>query len=193
MGIRAGPEHRRRREVHGFRSATRCWGDHTSAIRKARSCATTIGPCCWHAFMGHFPLILLTGGSLRLPRSTPGSIPCSTGPTTNSSGTCVPSRAGVASLTFRFTFSTRCVAAGTARRPRTGKVQAGAHSLSCVFVVGEGIARESLTLLGCLPLFVLCGYEGAVEIGRPERAGRRSSPLRRVSSSRRSSAGGSAA
>jgi hypothetical protein len=30
-----------------------------------------------------------------------------------------------------------------------------------LFVVGEGIARESLTFLGCLPLFVACGYASA--------------------------------
>ncbi|MEO7933363.1 MAG: hypothetical protein ABIT76_09415 [Chthoniobacterales bacterium] len=26
------------------------------------------------------------------------------------------------------------------------------------FVIGEGIARESMTFIGCLPLFLLCGY-----------------------------------
>jgi hypothetical protein len=39
--------------------------------------------------------------------------------------------------------------------------------LFLVFVVGEGIARESLTFIGCLPLFVLCGYDSAGEaVGR---------------------------
>ena len=39
--------------------------------------------------------------------------------------------------------------------------------LFLVFVVGEGIARESMTFIGCLPLFVLCGYDSAGEaVGR---------------------------
>jgi hypothetical protein len=33
--------------------------------------------------------------------------------------------------------------------------------LFLVFVVGEGIARESMTFMGCLPLFILCGYDNA--------------------------------
>jgi len=33
--------------------------------------------------------------------------------------------------------------------------------LCLLFVVGEGIARESLTFMGCLPLFVSCGYVSA--------------------------------
>jgi hypothetical protein len=32
------------------------------------------------------------------------------------------------------------------------------------FVIGEGIARESMTFMGCLPLFVLCGYSTASEM-----------------------------
>jgi hypothetical protein len=36
--------------------------------------------------------------------------------------------------------------------------------LFLVFVAGEGIARESLTFIGCLPLFLLCGYDSAGEI-----------------------------
>jgi hypothetical protein len=32
------------------------------------------------------------------------------------------------------------------------------------FVIGEGIARESMTFIGCLPLFVLCGYSTASEM-----------------------------
>ena len=49
-----------------------------------------------------------------------------------------------------------------------------------VFVIGEGIARESLTLVGCLPLFVLCGYEGATERATLS-APLPPSPLRRIS------------
>jgi hypothetical protein len=36
--------------------------------------------------------------------------------------------------------------------------------LFLLFVVGEGIARESLTFIGCLPLFVLCGYDSAGQV-----------------------------
>ncbi len=50
-----------------------------------------------------------------------------------------------------------------------------------VFVIGEGIARESLTLIGCLPLFVLCGYEGATEMGALRKPETVASPLRRAS------------
>jgi hypothetical protein len=55
--------------------------------------------------------------------------------------------------------------------------------LFLVFVAGEGIARESMTFIGCLPLFVLCGYDGAGEVinrrggpgsGQRVRLGRRS-------------------
>jgi len=35
--------------------------------------------------------------------------------------------------------------------------------LFLLFVMGEGIARESLTFLGCLPLFVACGYGNTSE------------------------------
>ncbi len=30
-----------------------------------------------------------------------------------------------------------------------------------LFVIGEGIVRESLTFMGCLPLFLACGYVSA--------------------------------
>ncbi|HEX8372234.1 MAG TPA: hypothetical protein VF585_05615 [Chthoniobacterales bacterium] len=30
-----------------------------------------------------------------------------------------------------------------------------------VFIIGEGIARESMTFIGCLPLFILCGHYNA--------------------------------
>lgn len=30
-----------------------------------------------------------------------------------------------------------------------------------VFIIGEGVARESLTFIGCLPLFILCGQYNA--------------------------------
>jgi hypothetical protein len=33
--------------------------------------------------------------------------------------------------------------------------------LFLAFVFGEGIARESMTFMGCLPLFLLCGYDSA--------------------------------
>ena len=33
--------------------------------------------------------------------------------------------------------------------------------LCLIFVVGEGIARESLTFMGCMPLFAACGYVSA--------------------------------
>jgi len=33
--------------------------------------------------------------------------------------------------------------------------------LCLLFVLGEGVARESLTFMGCMPLFVACGYSTA--------------------------------
>ena len=33
--------------------------------------------------------------------------------------------------------------------------------LFLAFVIGEGIARESMTFIGCLPLFILCGHYNA--------------------------------
>ncbi len=33
--------------------------------------------------------------------------------------------------------------------------------LCLLFVIGEGIARESLTFMGCMPLFIACGYVSA--------------------------------
>ena len=59
--------------------------------------------------------------------------------------------------------------------------------LFLVFVIGEGIARESLTMVGCLPVFVLSGYEGASEM-LARRLAPVLSPLRRV---RQRSSGGS--
>lgn len=41
--------------------------------------------------------------------------------------------------------------------------------LYLVFVMGEGIARESLTFLGCLPLFVAAGFRFAPRLNRRER------------------------
>ena len=62
--------------------------------------------------------------------------------------------------------------------------------LFLVFVTGEAIARESLTYIGVLPLFVLCGYESANEmLARRTTPG--ISPLRRVKRRSSSSAGSS--
>jgi hypothetical protein len=33
--------------------------------------------------------------------------------------------------------------------------------LFLLYVMGEAIARESMTFLGCLPLFLACGWQGA--------------------------------
>jgi hypothetical protein len=49
--------------------------------------------------------------------------------------------------------------------PREGdRLARQALILTLVFVLGEGIARESLTFMGCLPLFLLCGYDSANEM-----------------------------
>ncbi len=58
--------------------------------------------------------------------------------------------------------------------------------LFLVFVLGEGIARESMTFIGCLPLFLFCGYDSAAEMNRRRLAIMAASPLRRV----RQSSGG---
>jgi len=41
--------------------------------------------------------------------------------------------------------------------------------LYLVFIMGEGIARESLTFLGCLPLFVATGFRLAPRLNRSHR------------------------
>ncbi|HSI15552.1 MAG TPA: hypothetical protein VK961_26135 [Chthoniobacter sp.] len=41
--------------------------------------------------------------------------------------------------------------------------------LYLVFIMGEGIARESLTFLGCLPLFVAAGFRFAPRLNRSQR------------------------
>jgi hypothetical protein len=55
--------------------------------------------------------------------------------------------------------------------------------LFLLYVLGEGIARESLTFMGCLPLFLLCGYDSASEMLR-RRSGPASSVLRTIRESR---------
>ncbi|GEM_PF-6895320 len=55
--------------------------------------------------------------------------------------------------------------------------------LFLLFVIGEGIARESLTFMGCMPLFVACGYVSAASA---EAAGETSSPIPKNRSRRRS-------
>jgi hypothetical protein len=65
----------------------------------------------------------------------------------------------------------RAVRAGV----RSGRTHALDVLVICMlFVIGEGIARESLTFMGCMPLFVACGYVTAAEA-----AARRSSPERK--------------
>ena len=55
--------------------------------------------------------------------------------------------------------------------------------LSLLFVIGEGIARESLTFMGCMPLFVACGYVSGGSAALKHVAGRTSrSRKRRVRS-----------
>ena len=44
-----------------------------------------------------------------------------------------------------------------------------------LFVMGEGVARESMTFLGCMPLFILCGWQSSVLSPVPERSSRSSS------------------
>lgn len=39
--------------------------------------------------------------------------------------------------------------------------------LCLLFVIGEGIVRESLTFMGCLPLFLACGYVSAATAATP--------------------------
>jgi hypothetical protein len=57
-----------------------------------------------------------------------------------------------------------------------------------LFVMGEGIARESMTFLGCLPLFLMCGWQTALSSGVPE-SGLRSF-TRRPAFTERSASGG---
>lgn len=77
-----------------------------------------------------------------------------------------------------FTFLFYKVLRPEPRDGQQGKVRQ-ALILFLVFVIGEGIARESLTYIGCLPLFVFCGYESAGEmLARQTAPGL--SPLRRL-------------
>jgi hypothetical protein len=55
--------------------------------------------------------------------------------------------------------------------------------LCLLFVVGEGIARESLTFMGCMPLFVACGYVSATTTGARHQSERHSRSRRRRGSS----------
>jgi hypothetical protein len=48
--------------------------------------------------------------------------------------------------------------------PENDRMARQALVLFLCFVLGEGIARESLTFMGCLPLFLLCGYDSAGEM-----------------------------
>jgi hypothetical protein len=61
--------------------------------------------------------------------------------------------------------------------------------LFLLFVMGEAIARESMTFLGCMPLFAACGWQSAVADENDQRGGRsssgRSAAARRTSSVRR--------
>jgi hypothetical protein len=51
--------------------------------------------------------------------------------------------------------------------------------LCLLFVVGEGIARESLTFMGCMPLFVACGYVSGATTAIRHRSERPSHSRRR--------------
>jgi len=53
--------------------------------------------------------------------------------------------------------------------------------LCLLFVVGEGIARESLTFMGCMPLFVACGYVSSSSASSRSASSRSSRSRRRRS------------
>jgi len=92
--------------------------------------------------------------------------------------------AGALAIAFYFF---RVLWIGRAGREPRGR---DAIVLLLLFVLGEGIARESLTFMGCMPLFVACGYVSAATApaaAAPDSAPRSRSRRRRGSSLRPSS------
>ena len=54
-----------------------------------------------------------------------------------------------------------------------------------LLVMGEGIARESLTFMGCMPLFIVCGYVSAAAAASSVEAGEEEEPHSRSHSRRK--------